>query len=126
MATKEEPIPTFPLKWGQLGLMLLATAVAAVYAPVWLLYAGLIRFAWCLVGGHAGRGLASFAAFGLVYLAVTFGVPDVYGARDSAAAITAPTSAITASPSVAGNPAARPAAPSSAVLTAASFRHPQR
>ena len=76
MTTHKEPIPTTPLKWGQVSLMLLAAAVCAVYAPIYLVYAGLLRFAWCVVGGQPGRGLASLLTFGLVYLVVIFGMDD--------------------------------------------------
>lgn len=76
MLHHKEPIPTTQLKWGQVALMLLAAALCAVYEPIYLVYAGLLRLVWCAVAGHLGRGLLSFCAFGLVYLVVLFGNED--------------------------------------------------
>lgn len=123
MTTTKEPIPTFALKWGQLGLMLLAAAAAAVFAPIWLIYAGVLRFLWCLVGGQAGRGLASFAAFAAVYLAITFGLggPDDRPADQPAERAENTTAS---SPTTAQTTPPHP--PQSNVLTAASYRRSER
>ena len=73
---QKEPIPVTPLKWGQVALMLLAAALCAVFEPVYLVYAGLLRCLWCTVGGHLGRGLLSLLAFVAVYLVVLLGTDD--------------------------------------------------
>ena len=72
MSITEEPIPTTPLKWGQLAAMLITAAFVAVYAPVWLLYAGAARCLWCLLGGHLGRGFVSLFAFIVAYVGVAW------------------------------------------------------
>ena len=130
MAIKEETTSTFLLSFGQLGLMLLAAALCAVYEPLWLIYAGILRFAWCAVAGRAGRGLLGFAAFALVYLtillvtddsATSSGEPAVTAHTTSQAPAAAPSSAPTqASSTIVKRDTANL---SSAVLTHASFRN---
>lgn len=74
MAKTIEHIPETPLKWGQMAGLCLVAAWAAVHAPEWLLYAGLLRFVWCLVGGQAGRGLLSLLMFSVAYVGVAWWV----------------------------------------------------
>lgn len=72
MNKRYDYIPETPLKWGQQGAMIILAAFAAVYAPVWLLYVGLARFAWCVLGGQPGRGLVSLICFAVAYVGVAW------------------------------------------------------
>lgn len=67
-----ETSPTASMKWGQFAGAILVAAFVAVYAPVWLLYAGAVRFVWCVLGGQVGRGLLSLIAFALAYVGVAW------------------------------------------------------
>lgn len=66
---RENPQP-FPLKWGQLALMLLVAALAAVFEPTYLLLAGAARGVWCLAGGQILRAITNCTLFVLVYFAI--------------------------------------------------------
>ena len=60
--------PSTRFKWGQQSAMILLAAFAGAYHPVWLVYVGLARFAWCALGGEFGKGLLSLFAFTLAWL----------------------------------------------------------
>lgn len=60
------------IQWGHYAALVILSALAAAYQPHYLLYVGLARWAWCILGGRPLRGLGSALIFLLAYLGVTF------------------------------------------------------
>lgn len=73
---KEKTLPT-PMQWGQIMGVAGGAVICALFDPMYLVYAGLARFAWCTLGGRMGRGLGGLIAFGLIALvAATARTPE--------------------------------------------------
>lgn len=60
-----------PMRWGHYAALVILAACAAAYRPHYLLYVGLLRFVWCVLGGRPGRGMWGAFVFGIAYLCVT-------------------------------------------------------
>lgn len=58
------------LQWGHYAALVILSALAAVHWPHFLLLVGLMRFAFCVVGGRPFLGLASALVFVIAYLGV--------------------------------------------------------
>lgn len=117
MKTHKIPEPAMPFKWGQQAAMILVAAFAGAYEPVWLLYVGLARFAWCVLGGEAGKGLASLCFFAATWGFLVLAGPTERQCTDesSPAAVVMPAAAPAADETSGGGPMPKPSAATTAL-----------
>lgn len=55
------------VQWGHYAALIILSALAGAYQPHYLIYVGLARWAWCVLGGRAARGFVAAVIFLVAY-----------------------------------------------------------